>query len=387
MEKEVYYPYLIIGGGAAASACVEGIRALDCTNKIAIICEESFPPYRRPPLTKGLWMGEPLDSIWAHFEGENVSLFLNTKVVSIDPDQKIVQDEKGDLYRYDKLLIATGGIPRPLECPDPGVIYYRNLSHYYHLRTLYETGSDFVVVGGGFIGTEISASLASNGKKVTFIFLDSLLGEKKYPEPFCQFVSELFLEQGVRLVPEDTVVSVRQEEKKYKVKTRGGKEFLVDGVIAGIGITPNVELARKIGLKVDNGIVVDDFLQTSRADIFAAGDVANFYYPAFGKRLRIEHEDAAITMGKVAGENMVGKKTAYKILPFHYSEIFDLCFEGVGQIDSSLEMIEEWDEPYRRGIVYYLNEGCVVGALLVGVWEKVEMIREMINSKQIRSLV
>jgi NADPH-dependent 2,4-dienoyl-CoA reductase/sulfur reductase-like enzyme len=162
------------------------------------------------------------------------------------------------------------------------------------------------------------------------------------------------------------------------VKTRTQGEFLVDGIVAGIGVTPNVELALSAGLKVDNAIVVDEFLRTSHPDVYAAGDVANFHNPALAMRLRVEHEDNANTMGHEAGRAMAGKASRYHHLPFFYSDLFDLGYEAVGELNPRLETLADWKEPYREGVVYYLRDARVRGVLLWNVWGQVDAARQLI---------
>ena len=160
--------------------------------------------------------------------------------------------------------------------------------------------------------------------------------------------------------------------------TKGGRSIEVDGVVAGIGIQPNVELAHVSGLKTGNGIVVNEFLQTSHPDIFAAGDAAEFYTPTLGKRLRVEHEDNANTMGRAAGENMASKGVPYHHLPFFYSDLFDLGYEAVGELDSRLETFADWKTPFREGVVYYLERSRVRGVLLWNTWGQVDNARKLI---------
>jgi NADPH-dependent 2,4-dienoyl-CoA reductase/sulfur reductase-like enzyme len=165
------------------------------------------------------------------------------------------------------------------------------------------------------------------------------------------------------------------------VKTNSGLELKTEGVVAGIGIAPDVALAQSAGLKIDNGIVVDQFLKTSQPDIYAAGDVANFPNPALGKRMRVEHEDNANTMGKIAGKNMAGAQLPYDHLPFFYSDLFELGYEAVGDTATRLEMVEDWKEPYREGVVYYLEGGRVRGVLLWNTWSQVDNARRLIAEK------
>jgi NADPH-dependent 2,4-dienoyl-CoA reductase/sulfur reductase-like enzyme len=154
--------------------------------------------------------------------------------------------------------------------------------------------------------------------------------------------------------------------------------LLVDGVVAGIGIEQNVALARAAGLEVGDGVVVDTLLRTSHPDIYAAGDVASFSNPALGTRMRVEHEDNANTMGRHAGRNMAGEQAPYDHLPFFYSDLFDLGYEAVGELDARLEIVADWKEPFREGVQYYLRDGRVRGVLLWNVWEQVDAARRLI---------
>jgi NADPH-dependent 2,4-dienoyl-CoA reductase/sulfur reductase-like enzyme len=162
------------------------------------------------------------------------------------------------------------------------------------------------------------------------------------------------------------------------VETESGLWTTVDVVVAGLGIEPNTELAQAIGLRVENGIWVDERLRTSHSDVFAAGDVASFHAPALGKRIRVEHEDNALTMGKAAGRSMAGDVTPYTHLPFFYSDLFDLGYEAVGEMDPRGETFADWKEPFREGVVYYLSGGRVRGVLLWNTWEQVEAARALI---------
>ncbi len=381
-EQSLHYNYLIVGGGMTADAAVQGIREIDFSGRIGIISQESDPPYNRPPLTKGLWFGNPEESIWRKTEQHHVDLHLSKTILSFDPTAHTVTDSSGRLYHYEKLLLATGGSPKKLPFPSDGAIYYRTLADYHRLRNLYQRGNDFIVIGAGYIGSEIAAALAMNGKNVTLIFQDGNIGEHQFPKQFSRFLSAFFTEKGVRLVPKQRATAISRINDKWKVVTNHDETFFADGVIIGIGITPNVDLAEKAGATIDNGIVVDPLLKSSLPDVWAAGDVANFYSPHLDKRVRIEHEDAANTMGKAAGRNMAGAQEPYSYLPFFYSDLFEIGYEGIGEIASDMEIIEEWIEPYREGSIYYLREGKLRGAIFVHVWDQIPKAREMIASQQ-----
>jgi NADPH-dependent 2,4-dienoyl-CoA reductase/sulfur reductase-like enzyme len=153
---------------------------------------------------------------------------------------------------------------------------------------------------------------------------------------------------------------------------------VVDAVVAGIGITPNTELATKAGLAVENGVVVDEHLRTTHPDVFAAGDVARFTAPSLGTRIRVEHEDNALTMGRAAGRAMAGDRSPYTHLPFFYSDLFELGYEAVGELEPRGETVADWKQPFREGVVYFLRDGRVRGVLLWNVWNQVDAARALI---------
>ncbi|MCB0190422.1 MAG: FAD-dependent oxidoreductase [Anaerolineae bacterium] len=374
-----HYKYLIIGGGMTADAAVSGIRQTDLTGSIGLISAESDPPYNRPPLSKRLWQGQPLKSIWRETESQGVELHLGRKVQAIDPQGKSVTDDQGKGYTFEKLLLATGGTPRRLPFGNTQIIYFRTLVDYQRLRVLAEQKQRFAVIGGGFIGSEIAAALAMNGRKVVMIFPGQGIGERIFPPDLARFLNAYYRKKGIEVLSGELVIDLQEHGEQLVLKTKRGQEIVVDGVVAGLGIEPNTELARQAGLKVENGILVDEFLRTSNPNIYAAGDVANFFNPTLYTRLRVEHEDNANTMGQMAGRSMAGDAVAYHHLPYFYSDMFDLGYEAVGNLNPELETIVDWQDPYRKGVIYYLQEGQVRGVLLWNVWGQVEAARSLIS--------
>ena len=199
-----------------------------------------------------------------------------------------------------------------------------------------------------------------------------------FPADLAQFLNGYYGEKGVTVKPGEEVTAVESRGGATAVTTRGGEQLLVDGVVAGLGIQPNVDLARAAGLKVNEGVVVDEALRSSDPDVFASGDVAEFFNPALGKQLRVEHEDNANTMGRAAGRSMAGQAVRYDHLPFFYSDLFDLGYEAVGEVDAQLDTVADWKERHREGVVYYLHGGRVRGVLLWNVWNKVDDARALI---------
>jgi 3-phenylpropionate/trans-cinnamate dioxygenase ferredoxin reductase subunit len=378
----ISYKYLIVGGGLTAAGAVEGIRSVDPQGEIGMISAEAHPPYVRPLLSKGLWMGKPLDKIWRDISDQGVVMHLGRKVTELDPENKRVRDEGGDEYAYEKLLLATGGMPRKLPFGEEHILYFRTLNDYHELRKLTGQAHKFGVIGGGFIGSELAAALCMNDQQVVMVFPEAGIGALVYPQDLSQSISDYYREKGVEVRSGELIEGIQDQEQGYQLQTDNGEAIRVDRIVAGIGIRPNVDLAKSVGIEVEDGILVDENLQTNLPDIYAAGDVASFYNPALDKRMRVEHEDNANTMGKYAGQNMAGERKPYHYLPFFYSDLFDLGYEAVGELNSELETVSDWKEPYRKGVVYYLKDGRVRGVLLWNTWGKVDAARELINSRQ-----
>jgi len=294
-----------------------------------------------------------------------------------------VTDDQGTVHTFEKLLLATGATPRRLPFGGDQVIYYRTLDDYQRLRALASTGRRFVVIGGGFIGSEIAAALAMAGREVVLVFPDDGISARIFPADLASSVSDYYREKGVEVLAGSSIVGIETSGGTSTLKVRearGGRETSItaDGVVAGIGVQPNVELAQAAGLEIQNGIRVDAALRTKHGDVFAAGDVACYHNPVLDQWLRVEHEDNANTMGRLAGRSMAGEVVTFDHLSFFYSDLFDLGYEAVGDLDPRQETIADWKEPFREGVVYYLRGGRVRGVLLWNVWEQVDAARRLL---------
>jgi NADPH-dependent 2,4-dienoyl-CoA reductase/sulfur reductase-like enzyme len=370
--------YLIVGGGMTGDSAVKGIREHDPDGSITLVGAEPHEPYKRPPLSKGLWKGADEAKIWRGTSEHGVDLRLGRRIVRLDPAARRATDDRGDEYAYEKLLLATGGSPRRLGGTDDAVVYFRTLDDYRKLRAVATEGARVVVIGGGFIGSEIAAALAGAGAKVTMVFPEPAIGFRTLPAHLAAFVTEVYREHGVEVLNEETVAAVHAT----KIETGSGRTLEADAIVAGLGIVPNIELAATSGLPVDNGIVVDEYGRVDgRDDVFAAGDVASFPVPALGRRMRVEHEDHANSHGRAVGANMAGAAQPYDHLPSFYSDMFDLGYEAVGEVDSRHATVERWEEPNRKGVVAYVDgEGRPRGVLLWNTWDKVDAASELIRA-------
>lgn len=367
-----------------AAAAVNGIREVDPTGPITVLSTDEHLPYNRPPLSKKLWIGKPLDTIWRKLENSGLEFRLNTRAMTGDPVAQTITDHNGDVYHYEKLLLATGGRPRQLPFAQDHVIYFRSLDDYKQVRQLADQKASFAIIGGGFIGSELAAALTMYGCKTSMIFPESSIGANFYPPGLSAFLNDYYQDKGVTLLAGEkaTAMSAAGKDKGIVIRTSGGKSVSADKLIAGIGIEPETSLAKSLGLEVNNGIVVDENLRTSQANIYAAGDVANYYSSALDKRRRVEHEDNANTMGAAVGRIMAGQVEKYDHLPYFYSDLFDLGYEAVGDCNSRLEMVEDWQDPFRKGVVYYLTDDRVSGVLLWNTWGQVDAARELIGSRK-----
>lgn len=373
------YDYVIVGGGVAAAAAVGGIRELDETGSVLVLGAEQDGPVYRPDLSKTLWLDKDssLDKIQL-LEGQQVELQTSSPVVAVNPGAHTLQLQGGATVSYGKLLLATGSTPRTLDLPDSDkVIYYRTAADYRRLRDL--AGSDVPVttVGGGYIAAEITSALTQNSVEVTMVLDMDHVQQTIFPASIAELVTKDFTDHGVRVLTGQTVTTGELADDRIAIQTKEGTRLECGAVVVGIGVIPNVGLAEAAGMTVDNGIVVDDHLRTSALDVYAAGDVANYPDALLGRR-RVEHVDNAEAMGKKAGRNLAGADEVYDYTPIFWSDIFDNGYEAVGDLDSRLDTVEEWNDDHTAAVVYYLKDDLVRGVLLWNVWDSSDKARDVI---------
>ncbi len=371
------YRYVIIGGGLAGGRACQGIRREDRTGSLALITAEKHGPYQRPPLSKGYLTGDQdLSKVLLksdEFYAENqVHLLTGVRATEIRPDAHQVLLEDGRVVGYGKLLLATGA--RAWRLPLRGA----DLGHVYTLRTIEDADgirsaalpeAHALVMGGSFIGSEVAASLAQLGTRVVMIFPESRLLERIAPEEMSDFLRRKFESHGVQILPGTIAQSLEGDDAIEWAVLDSGESIEFDLAVMGVGIRLNTELARDAGLELregDGAVVVDEFLRTSDPDIYAAGDIAAWPDPTFGKQLRVEHWDVAYNQGMRAGRNMAGPAKPYTALPYFFSDLFDLSFEVWGDLSA-------WDQTVRRGSLeggsfsfYYFHRGQLVGVLALG---------------------
>ena len=329
------FEYAIVGGGAATATAAEAIRSHDATGSLAIFTKEWAPPYQRPPLSKEFLQGHArledalmFPATWYLQRG--VDLFVGVQVLRIDAAQKRLVTEAGDI-EYGRLLLATGATPRRLKLAGSeldGVYMLRDYIDAVRLRGARSSAQRIVMIGSGFIGMEVAASLRSGGCEVTVVTIDPAL-YARFGREVSEYAKRLFEQHGIQTLLETSVASIDGKDRVMGVTLKNGDRIEANAVVIGIGVSAEASLAQPAGIRVEDGIVVDDRLRTSIADIYSAGDVARF--PGIdGNLVRVEHFDHAYASGAAAGANMAGMDQPYRYVPFFWSDVFELSFEFVG---------------------------------------------------------
>lgn len=373
MEKRC--DYLIIGSGVAGYNALKELLTLRPKAKIVMITSDRYYPYDRPPLSKDYLKGK-IDKEMLFFEPEdfykrdNLEVILKKKVEKIDTEDKVAILEDGDNISFNKALIATGGSPRKLGINGEnlrGVHYLRTLDDADGIKSEISKGKNAVIIGGGFIGIEVASSLTMLGVRTTVIEVMPYIWSTFVDEKISNFIQKYFETKGVQFILNESVKEIEGDERVKAVVLNSGKKLNADFVVIAVGIKPNVEIAQQSGINVNNGIVVNEYLQTNHPDIYAAGDVANILDPISGKRRRIEHWNNAEYSGKLAARNMLGRNESYNFISSIWSDIFDLHIESAGDT-------RDYDEYVIRGkfqlekpkfSVIYIKGGVVKGYLAI----------------------
>lgn len=375
------YQYLIIGGGVAADSALKGIRMSEPNAKIGLISDELDRPYNRPPLSKSLWDGMPILEIWRPNRGDQVTMHLGRRAVHLDPVRRLARDQLGEIYAFDKALLAVGGSPRRLEGNDEGVVYFRTLGDYKRLRALTVESEAITLVGAGLIGSELAACLRKAGSAVDLYCGPRGVLRSLLPEVLSNELTRTLVEHGVR-VHYKRVQSINKNGGHH-LRMSDGEVVHARRVVAGLGLLPNIELAATAGIACEDGIRVDASLMTSQPGIYAAGDCVSYWCSALDRRVQSQHEEHANFSGVAAGRAMTGKAVQYAALPYFYSRILNHAFEGIGQIDSKLLHHIHAPRGPSEATVYYLEAGRIVGVLSFNVRADLERATELIESKKI----
>tara|TARA_B100000809_G_scaffold264488_1_gene320466 strand:+ start:129 stop:1370 length:1242 start_codon:yes stop_codon:yes gene_type:complete len=373
---------IILGGGQTAAYASKEIRKIDTSSKLTIISEEKYLPYERPPLSKDCLLGKMnFDQCLFFPESfylENKIEFINnTKIIDINFEDKKLFSSK-NFYSYSKLLIATGSTNRNLIVdeeeilPDENLIYLRNVKESETIKSKMKSANNILIIGGGFIGLEIASSASQLGKKVTILERRNQLMGRVIPSEIAKLIQDRHQNNGTKIYLSVEIKKInKNQNNSYEVLLDSDEKLETDLLIIGIGSSPDTTIYKNKSLDIDNGIITDEFSQTSIENVFAAGDVANFFHPFYGLHMRLESFKHAQNHGINAGKNIVGKKTSYTEIPWMWSDQFELNLQMTG-ICSDYETIVQRGNSVKDGIIYFfLKNRRIIGACGVGIGGKI----------------
>jgi len=385
------YDYVIVGGGLAAASAVDGIREVDDEGTIALLSDESDPPYHRPPLSKEyLQTAEaPRDLLHVKpvgwFENQpGVSLILDVKVDRLDPAALTVATEGGETYRGSRILFATGGRPRQLPVPGlalSGVHTLRTAADSEAIRTAARKSHRVALVGSGFVGMELASTLRKIDVDSVVVDVRDRPWAGAFPTPVSRFLQRYFEERGIPFLLGASVEGFAGSERVEGVFLDTGEEIPADLVVIGIGLMPNDDVAREAGLAVSDGIVVDSYCETTAGHVYAAGDVARYPHPVFGDLARIEHWDHARAQGRAAGRNMAGAREPFDHLSYFFTHVFDLSINVFGRTADAERTIVSGELGSERSVVYCATGGRIEGAILINALDAMDDCMELVRER------
>jgi 3-phenylpropionate/trans-cinnamate dioxygenase ferredoxin reductase subunit len=381
--------FVIVGASLAGAKAAETLRAEGFDGRLVLIGAEHERPYERPPLSKDYLRGEVgREKVYVHDEAfyadHGVDLRLGRTTVSLDTSISQVEFDDGKRLRYDRLLLTTGAAPRRLSIPGEtldGVLYLRSVEDSDVLRERLDRGGSVVVIGAGWIGVEVAASARQRGLEVTVIDPHRVPLERALGTDVGAIYRDLHTDHGVRMLLGTGVAAFEGDQAVERVRTSDGRELDCDFVVVGVGVQPRTQLALQGGLYVDDGILVNEHLQTSMPDVYAAGDVAMTHYPFYGARIRIEHWANALHQGPAAARNMLGRADAYDRLPYFFSDQYDVGMEYSGFARTWDRVVYRGDPASREFIAFWLAGDRVLAGMNVNVWDVADPIRRLIHDR------
>lgn len=353
--------------GYAAKQLVElGLKA----GELAILSADTSIPYERPPLSKGFLAGKDTeDAIRINpedfYRKHGIEVRLGCEISAVDPKHKRLTLKSGGEFGFDKLIVATGARPRTMDIPGAklqNLHYLRSLDDSKSIRLAAEKVRRAVVIGGGFIGMEVAAVVAQKGVEVTMVLSDDRIWKRLFSPQMSGFFEAYYGARGVRFVKSAAVVELRGDRAVSSAVLADGQAIACEMVVAGIGVLPATEMLTNSGIDVGDGVMVNEYLETSRSDIFAAGDVANYEDVLFGKRRRVEHWDNAVSQGQYCARALMGERTPFKHVPYFFSDVFDLSYEYWGDSSGAEQIIHRGDFSSKSFSVWWLRQKRVVAA-------------------------
>jgi 3-phenylpropionate/trans-cinnamate dioxygenase ferredoxin reductase subunit len=384
------HTHVIVGAGLAGAKAAEALREEGFDGSIVLVGDEHELPYERPPLSKDYLRGEsPREKARVHtadfYSANGIDLRGSTMVNEIDTATNQVLLSTGQRVRYDRLLLAVGAAPRRLSVPGSeldGVHYLRDLSDADRIAARLNAGGRVIVIGGGWIGVEVAASARQKGLDVTLVEQSNVLLERVLGTEVGQIYGQLHRDHGVEVITAAVLQGFEGSGSVEGVRLADGRLLETDFVVVGVGVTPRTTLAEQAGIAVDNGIPVDERLETSVPGVFAAGDVANAFHPFYGHRLRVEHWANALNQPATAARAMLGKPAAYERLPYFFSDQYDVGMEYSGYATTWDEVVFRGDPAQREFIAFWLAHGRVVAAMNVNLWDVTDPLQSLIRSRR-----
>jgi 3-phenylpropionate/trans-cinnamate dioxygenase ferredoxin reductase component len=382
--------FIIVGASLAGAKAAEELRTAGFDGRVLLIGAESERPYERPPLSKDYLRGESeREKAYVHeagfYEQHQIELETDSTVTAIDPAGSRVTLTDGRAFGYDRLLLATGADPNRISIGGAeldGIHYLRTLADCDTLRERLATGGRVLVVGAGWIGSEFAAVARQRGLDVTVVDPNSLPLEHIFGAEIGAFYRDVHRDHGVELILGEGVEAFEGEGAVQRVRTTTGRVIECDFVVVGVGAAPRVELARDAGLEIDNGILVDEKLQSSAPHVFAAGDAARATHPFYGERIRVEHWSNALNQGPAAAHAMLGEPVSYDRIPYFFSDQYDVGMEYSGHAPKWDEVVFRGDPAQGEFIAFWLRDGCVLAGMNVNVWDVNEHVQALIRSNQ-----
>jgi len=380
--------FIIVGASLAGAKAAQELREQGFDGRVMLIGAEPERPYERPPLTKDYLRGESERAkAYVHDEGfyaeHQIELLSNTTVTAVDTGGSRVTLGEGSTLAFDRLLLATGAEPRRIAIAGAeldGVHYLRTLGDCDALRERLETGGRVVVVGAGWIGSEFAASARQRDLEVALVDPLALPNERIFGPEIGAFYRDVHRDHGVELALGESVEAFEGNGAVTRVRTAAGRVIECDFVVVGIGVVPRVALASSANLEVDNGILVDETLESSVQGVFAAGDVANAWHPIYGERIRVEHWANALNQGPAAARSMLGQPVSFDRIPYFFSDQYDVGMEYSGHAPQSDEIVFRGDPAAGEFVAFWLQDRRVVAGMNVNVWDVNEHVQALIRS-------
>jgi 3-phenylpropionate/trans-cinnamate dioxygenase ferredoxin reductase subunit len=382
--------HIIVGASLAGAKAAESLRTEGFDGRLLLIGAEEERPYERPPLSKEYLRGEVgREKVYVHDEGfyaaHDIELRLGRAAVSLDTSSSELALDDGERLRYDRLLLTTGAEPRKLPIPGgelEGVLYLRSIQDSDTLRERLDRGGAVVVVGAGWIGAEVAASARQRGLEVTVVEPASVPLERVLGAELGAIYRDVHTDHGVQMLLGTGVDAFEGDKSVERVRTSDGRTIECDFVVVGVGVEPRTRLAGGTGIAVDNGIAVDERLETSVPGVFAAGDVANAHHPFYGEHIRVEHWSNALHQGPAAARNMLGRSEAYGRVPYFFSDQYDVGMEYSGFARDWERVVFRGDPASREFIAFWLVADRVVAAMNVNVWDVHDAIRRLVAERE-----